>query len=147
MTEWLRQKGDNTTRSDRLEPDLNLSGKNEYRDTTTPSNASLNWQRFDTQLPKSARSQWLADLAANQMAGNLFRSRLPEGWTLFDRSGAGSDEFCATRANHAILVTDKGARYYAAVHLKAPAGTPLEKRDAILQQAIEVVYAHLKSRL
>ena len=41
LTEWLRQKGDNTTRSDRLEPDLNLSGKNEYRDTTTPSNASL----------------------------------------------------------------------------------------------------------
>ena len=147
LTEWLRQKGDNTTRSDRLEPDLNLSGKNEYRDTTTPSNASLNWQRFDTQLPESARSQWLADLAANQMAGNLFRSRLPEGWTLFDRSGAGSDEFCATRANHAILVTDKGARYYAAVHLKAPAGTPMEKRDSILQQAIEVVYAHLKSRL
>ena len=27
------------------------------------------------------------------------------------------------------------------------AQTPLEKRDAILQQAIEVVYAHLKSRL
>ena len=77
LTEWLRQKGDNTTRSDRLEPDLNLSGKNEYRDTTTPSNASLNWQRFDTQLPESARSQWLADLAANQMAGNLFRSRRP----------------------------------------------------------------------
>ena len=89
----------------------------------------------------------MADLAANQMAGNLYRSRLPEGWTLFDRPGAGSDEFCATRANHAILVTDKGARYYAAVHLKAPAGTPMEKRDAILQQAIEVVYAHLKSRL
>lgn len=146
LTEWLRQKGDNTTRSDRLEPDLNLSGKNEYRDTTTPSNASLNWQRFDTQLPESARSQWLADLAANQMAGNLFRSRLPENWTLYDRSGAGSDEFCATRANHAILVTDKGVRYYAAVHLKAPAGTTMEKRDTILQQAIKVVYAHLQSR-
>lgn len=28
LTEWLRQKGDNTTQSDRLEPDLNLSGKN-----------------------------------------------------------------------------------------------------------------------
>lgn len=27
LTEWLRQKGDNTTQSDRLEPDLNLSGK------------------------------------------------------------------------------------------------------------------------
>ena len=123
------------------------SDDDQKSDTTTPSNASLNWRHFDTQLPESARSQWLADLAANQMAGNLFRSRLPEGWTLFDRSGAGSDDFCATRANHAILVTDKGARYYAAVHLKAPAGTPLEKRDAILQQAIEVVYAHLKSRL
>lgn len=146
LTEWLRQKGENTTRSDRLEPDLNLSGKNEYRDTTTPSNASLNWQRFDSTLPQAAREQWLSDLASNQMAGNLFRSRLPENWTLYDRSGAGSDEYCATRANHAILVTDKGVRYYAAVHLKAPAGTPMEKRDAILQQAIEVVYAHLQSQ-
>lgn len=146
LTEWLRQKGDNTTRSDRLEPDLNLSGKNEYRDTTTPSNASLNWQRFDSTLPQAAREQWLSDLASNQMASNLFRSRLPENWTLYDRSGAGSDEFCATRANHAILVTDKGVRYYAAVHLKAPAGTTMEKRDTILQQAIEVVYAHLQSR-
>lgn len=93
-------------------------------------------EHFDTQLPESARSQWLADLAANQMASNLFRSRLPEGWMLFDRSGAGADEFCATRANHAILVTDKGARYYAAVHLKAPAGTPLEKRDAICSKPL-----------
>ena len=47
---------------------------------------------------------------------------------------------------NAILVTDKGVRYYAAVHLKAPAGTTMEKRDTILQQAIEVVYAHLQSR-
>lgn len=146
LTAWLRQKGDNTTYSDRLEPDLNLSGKNEYRDTTTPSNASLNWQRFDTELPQGARAQWLEDLAANQMAGNLFRSRLPEGWTLYDRSGAGSDNFYATRANHAILVTDKGDCYYVAVHLKAPAGTSLDKRDAILQQAIKVVIQHLGAK-
>ena len=80
------------------------------------------------------------------MAGNLFRSRLPEGWTFFDRSGAGSDEFCATRANHVILVTDKGARYYAAVHLKAPTGTSMDNRDAILHQAIEVVIQHLGAK-
>lgn len=38
LTEWLRQKGDNTTRSDRLEPDLNLSGKN---DTATQRHRAM----------------------------------------------------------------------------------------------------------
>ncbi len=146
LTAWLKAKGDDVTRSDRLEPDLNLSGKNEYRDTTTPSNAALTWQRLDGGLSQKAREQWLEDLAANKMAGNLLRSRLPEGWTLYDRSGAGSDALCATRANHGILVAPGGERYYAALHLKAAPGTPLEKRDAILQKAVEVVYRFLENR-
>lgn len=77
LTEWLRQKGDNTTRSDRLEPDLNLSGKNEYRDTTTPSNASLNWQRFDSTLPQAAREQWLSDLASIWSRTKVFATMPP----------------------------------------------------------------------
>ncbi len=140
LTAWLREKGDTTTRSDRIEPTLNLSGKNEYRDTTTPSNATLNWQRLDTQLTPKAHHQWLADLAANQIADHLFRASLPEDWRVYDRTGAGSDDFSATRAIHAILVNPEGQRYYAALHIKAAPGTSLEQRDAVLKQAIHVIY-------
>ena len=140
LTAWLREKDDTTTRIDRIEPDLNLSGKNDYRDTTTPSNATLNWQRLDTQLPTQAHNQWLADLAANQVAAHLFRANLPQGWILYDRTGAGSDDFSATRAIHAILVNPKGQRYYAALHIKAAPGTSLEQRDHVLKQVIHIIY-------
>lgn len=140
LTAWLREKGDTTTRSDRIEPALNLSGKNEYRDTTTPSNATLNWQRLDTQLSTKAHNQWLADLAANQVADHLFRASLPEGWQLYDRTGAGSDDFSATRAIHAILVNSEGQRYYAALHIKAAPGPPLEQRDTVLKHVIHLIY-------
>ena len=144
LTVWLRQKGDATTRSDRTEPDLNTFTPNEYRDTTTPSNASLTWQRLDAAMPQSARNQWLEDLASNVGSSNLLRAQLPEGWRLYDRTGAGSDAFGATRAIHAILVSDESNRYYAAIHLKAPAQTPLSQRDAVMQEVIDVLYRVLE---
>ncbi len=143
LTTWLRQKADQTTRSDRLEPDLNRFPPNEYRDTTTPSNASLTWYRLDTSMAQSAQTQWLEDLASNQTASNLLRSSLPEGWLLYGRSGAGADSHCSSRALHAILVSDEGDRHYVALHLLAPAKTPLMQRDAIMQKAIEVIYRQL----
>lgn len=143
LTTWLRQKADQTTRSDRLEPDLNRFSPNEYRDTTTPSNATLTWYRLDSSMAQSAQTQWLEDLASNQTAANLLRLYLPKGWLLYDRSGAGSDSNCSSRALHAILVSDEGDRYYVALHLLAPAKTPLMQRDAIMQKAIEVIYRQL----
>ena len=143
LTAWLHQKADQTTRSDRLEPDLNRFSPNEYRDTTTPSNATLTWYRLDSSMSQSAQTQWLEDLASNQTAANLLRLYLPKGWMLYDRSGAGADSNCSSRALHAILVTDQGDRYYVALHLLAPAKTPLMQRDAIMQKAIEVIYHQL----
>lgn len=78
LTAWLREKGDTTTRSDRIEATLNLSGKNEYRDTTTPSNATLNWQWLDTQLTPKAHHQWLADLATNKWPTTSFEQVFPK---------------------------------------------------------------------
>ena len=94
-------------------------------------------------MSKSAQTKWLEDLASNQTAANLLRLYLPKGWLLYDRSGAGSDSNCSSRALHAILVSDEGDRYYVALHLLAPAKTPLMQRDAIMQKAIEVIYRQL----
>lgn len=146
LTRWLRQFGDKTTHCDRIEPQLNLSSANDTRDTTTPSNASLNWKRLDQTLSKEARTQWLSDLAANRTADNLFRAWLPKGWKLFDRSGASSDSFSSTRAIHALLVDSSGKRYYAAIHLRANSQTSLSDRDEILQKAILVVYDCLQQK-
>lgn len=144
LTRWMRQCGDNTTQSNRIEPQLNLSSANDTRDTTTPSNATLLWQRLDKTLSEKAHALWLSDLAANRTADNLFRAYLPEDWKLFDRSGASSDSFCSTRAIHALLVDNWGKRYYAAIHLRANARTKLADRDEILQKTILVVYDCLK---
>ena len=139
LTEWIRQHGDNTTRSDRIEPDLNLSSANDPRDSTTPSNASQLWHRLDATLQPQAHRQWLSDLASNQTSPNLWKSVLPTSWQIFDRTGAGSNAESSTRAWHAIVLTDAGNRYYAAVHVRSPAETNLAHRDETLQQVFRIL--------
>lgn len=147
LTEWIRQQGDSVTRSDRIEPDLNLSSKRDPRDSTTPSNASQLWYKLDTTLLPQARKQWLADLASNQASRNLFDSVLPAGWHVFDRTGAGSSNENTTRAWHAIMLTETGARYYAAVHVRSPAKTELSHRDETLRQVFRILTQVINSKV
>ncbi len=147
LTEWIRLLGDSITRSDRIEPDLNLSSTRDPRDSTTPSNASQLWYKLDTTLLQQARKQWLADLASNQASSDLFDSVLPAGWQIFDRTGAGSSNENATRAWHAIMLTETGARYYAAVHVRSPAKTELAHRDETLRQVFRILTRVINSKV
>ena len=147
LTEWLRLQGDNVTRSDRIEPDLNLSSTRDPRDSTTPSNASQLWYKLDTTLLPQAHKQWLADFASNQASRNLFDSVLPAGWQIFDRTGAGSSNENATRAWHAIMLTETGERYYVAVHVRSPAKTELSHRDETLRQVFRILTQVINSKV
>ena len=147
LTEWIRQQGDSVTRSDRIEPDLNLSSRRDPRDSTTPSNASQLWYKLDTTLLPQARKQWLADLASNQASSNLFDSVLPAGWHVFDRTGSGSSNENTSRAWHAIMLTETGARYYAAVHVRSPAKTELSHRDETLRQVFRILTQVINSKV
>ena len=93
LTEYLRSIGDDTTRLDRVEPELNEARIGDPRDTTTP-NAMVNTLNKillgDVQTEK-AKLQLITWMQENTVSDKLLRSVLPQGWFIADRTGAGQN--------------------------------------------------------
>jgi len=92
VTRFLRSTGDNVTRLDRIEPELNNATPGDERDTTTPVAVSKTLQKLalgEVLKPASRRQliQWMRD---DKVADALLRSALPAGWTIADKTGAGA---------------------------------------------------------
>lgn len=91
LNAFLRNIGDNITRLDRFEPELNSSIPGDKRDTTTPVAVSQSLQKLllgDVLSPESRQelTQWLID---DKVADALLRSVLPPQWKIADKTGAG----------------------------------------------------------
>nr|WP_245421967.1 class A beta-lactamase [Alsobacter soli] len=91
LTAFMRGIGDEATRLDRRETELNEAAPGDPRDTTTPAAAADSLRKLllgDVLSPKSRRQlqDWLV---ANQVGGPLLRASLPQGWRIADRTGAG----------------------------------------------------------
>jgi beta-lactamase class A len=91
FTAFMRRLGDGSTRLDRRETSLNEAVPGDIRDTTTPDAAAASLQRLvaGDALSATSRGKLTNWMAANEVAGPLLRSVLPEGWRIADRSGAG----------------------------------------------------------
>jgi len=91
LTRFMRSLGDETTRLDRFEPELNDVGPGEVHDTTSPAAAAASLQALvlGHRLGAASRAQLTAWLVANQVGGPLLRASLPDGWTIADRTGSG----------------------------------------------------------
>lgn len=90
LTGFLRSLGDQTTRLDRYEPQLNDVGPGETRDTTSPDAAAQSLHKLllgDT-LSEPSKEQLENWLIANKVGGPLLRAVLPAGWNIADRTGA-----------------------------------------------------------
>ncbi len=84
----MRQIGDNVTRLDRWETELNEALPGDARDTTTPASMAATLRKLLTSQRLSARSQrqllqWMVD---DRVAGPLIRSVLPAGWFIADKT-------------------------------------------------------------
>ncbi|CAA9525235.1 MAG: Class A beta-lactamase [uncultured Sphingomonadaceae bacterium] len=91
FTRFMRSIGDETTRLDRYEPDLNVVGPGEVRDTTSPDAAAASLRSLilgDT-LSDRSREQLKTWLVNNQVGGPLLRASLPKEWRIADRTGSG----------------------------------------------------------
>lgn len=92
LTRWLRAIGDQVTRLDRVEPDMNNETPDDPRDTTTPA-AMLATCRILVEgriLSPAARAQLFAWMAASRTADTMIRAALPPGWKEANKTGAGS---------------------------------------------------------
>ena len=91
FTAYMQSIGDETTRLDRKEPELNAATPGDLRDTTTPNAivASLRKVLLGEALSASSRrelTQWMLD---DKVADALLRASLPADWKIADKTGAG----------------------------------------------------------
>ncbi|PIC01205.1 class A beta-lactamase [Caulobacter sp. X] len=89
LTRFLRAVGDQTTRSDRPEPELNTGAPDDPRDTTTPAAMVATWKALllDDALSPASRQQLRAWLIANKTGNRRLRAGLPRGWRVGDKTG------------------------------------------------------------
>ena len=91
LTQFLRSIGDDVTRLDRWETELNEGIPGDERDTTTPRAMAATLERlvFGDELSSESRQQLQVWLEENAVADDLFRAVIPEDWKIGDRTGAG----------------------------------------------------------
>ncbi|HNP36267.1 MAG TPA: class A beta-lactamase [Woeseiaceae bacterium] len=89
FTEKLREIGDDTTRLDRFEPDMNLVLPGELRDTTTPGAMAATVRRVLSGPVLSAESKELlrAWMAGTQTGLSRLRAGFPSDWRAGDKTG------------------------------------------------------------
>ncbi|GAB3673006.1 class A beta-lactamase [Salinisphaera aquimarina] len=91
LTAYLRSLGDDVTRLDRREPQLNYVEPGDPRDTTTPV-AMLHTLRrlvLGRALSVASRDQLQTWLRANQTGDKRLRAGLPAQWRVGDKTGTG----------------------------------------------------------
>jgi beta-lactamase class A len=89
LTAFWRALGDDVSRLDRYEPELNTSHDGDPRDTTTPSAMANTLRSLLTRpaLLASSRSQLIGWMEDTQTGLRRIRGGLPNGWRAGDKTG------------------------------------------------------------
>ena len=89
LTAFWRSIGDEVSRLDRIEPELNLVPPSEFRDTTTPAAMARTVARivYGDVLPEAERAELKGWMIATETGLNRVRAGLPEGWVAGDKTG------------------------------------------------------------
>ena len=131
---WYRRTGDDVTRVDRLEPQLNV--KDGDKDTTLPFQAAtnLNWI-LEAYQPLVFQSRyrplwdWLIDSPTGE---KRIKAGVPDGWTVAHKTGTGG----AGQTNDiGVVYPAMGDPIPVAVFYDAPSTLSEEKRDAVIAEA------------
>jgi len=91
ITQYARAVGDNVTRLDRTEPELNTAEAGDPRDTTTPLAMARNLQTvtLGVALLPASRDQLNAWLIGCRTGDARLRAGLPKDWRVGDKTGSG----------------------------------------------------------
>ncbi|MEV7934121.1 class A beta-lactamase [Curtobacterium sp. NPDC089185] len=92
VSRWLRGIGDDVTRVDRVEPELNTAVPGDERDTTTParSAADLRAVLVGDALDADDRALLLSSMAGTTTGDGTIRAGVPGGWSVADKTGTAS---------------------------------------------------------
>jgi beta-lactamase class A len=93
VTNFARSLGDQVTRLDRKEPDLNSAIPGDERDTTSPGSMQADITRILTGdvLSRSSGRQLEDWLRGNNTGADMIRAGVPTNWIIGDKTGRGAN--------------------------------------------------------
>lgn len=132
VTNFARMLGDRVTRLDRWETELNTAMPGDERDTTTPSAMVSNLERLlvGNALSAASTEQLRAWLVSNQVADDLFRLSIPDGWIIGDRTGAGG---FGSRSITAVIWPPDRKPVFVAFYITETTASVAERNAAIAE--------------
>jgi beta-lactamase class A len=139
LTRFAREIGDEVTRLDRMEPELNEAKTGDPRDTTTPNAMLVDLDRLvlGSVLTAASRERLTGWLVATRTGDARIRAGLPQGWRAGDKTGTGEN---GTANDIAVLWPPNGTPLLLTSYLTTsplkPAG-----RDAIHAAVARAVVA------
>ena len=138
VTNHMRTIGDDTTRLDRWETDLNEGTPGDKRDTTTPRAAATSLSRLllGQTLSEGSREQLTTWMENDKVADTLLRAALPETWRIADKSCAGGH---GARSIIAIMWPPADAPIIAAIYLTESDASFAERNKAIAEIGVAIV--------
>lgn len=129
ITAFARSIGDQDTRLDRNEPELNTAIPGDPRDTTTPQAIGEDLPRLLSGSALAPASQQLLEnwMVASKTGLKRLRAGLPNGWVVGDKTGSGAN---GTANVIAIIRPGNRATLFASVYLTGSTVEP-EELDAV----------------
>ncbi len=143
LTQSLRALGDQETRLDRWELELNEALPNDPRDTTTPAAMVRNLQNLvlGEGLSPASRGLLAGWLIANKTGDNCLRAGAPAGWRVGDKTGSGER---GTRNDIAIFWPPGHAPIVVAAYITGAMVSP-ELRNAGLAAVAKAIAASVSA--
>jgi beta-lactamase class A len=140
LTSFLRALGDETTRLDRMEPDLNTAIPGDERDTTTPAAMRDDLVRLLTRdvLSRASRRQLETWLAGNKTGAQMIRAGVPTTWRVGDKTGRGGN---GTTNDVAVLRPPNRAPIFLAIYFTGSAAAANERTAKVAEVARVVAEA------
>ncbi|WP_166016111.1 class A beta-lactamase [Chelativorans multitrophicus] len=135
LTAFFRSLGDEVSRLDRWEPELNDVPPGDLRDTTTPEAmlGSLRSVVLGDALSPNSRQRLAGWLIGCKTGDKRLRAGFPAGWTVGDKTGTGS----TVASDIAVAWARSGATLVVSAYLEAPQ-LPAPKRDGIFREIGEI---------
>jgi beta-lactamase class A len=123
LTAYLRRLGDDVTRLERWETELNAATPGDPRDTSTPRALAATYHRLlvGDALPATARWALRGWLQSNTTSVEKFRTGLPDGWWCADKTGGGS---YGTQNDVGVITAPEGTEILFAIQTRASTTDP-----------------------
>jgi beta-lactamase class A len=142
LTSFVRGIGDEMTRLDRKEPELNSVSPGDERDTTTAAAMRADMQRLllDNVLSESSRHQLEDWLQHNETGALMIRAGVPKTWTVGDKTGRGANG----ATNDVAIVRPPGRAPILVAVYSIGSTSSADDRSAVVAEAARIVVEFLR---